>query len=282
MDYIEITVSVSPICPFADLLKDDLANIGFESFMDQPMGFSAYIPKGDFQEKLFEETLQEFRSEYQAAITYEKKVIPDQNWNAVWESNYAPVLIDDFCYVHASFHSPMENIPYNIEIHPAMSFGTAHHATTYLMVEFLHNENLKGKSVMDMGCGTGILAIFAAKCGADYVEAIDIDEHAFNNCLDNVQSNNVSDIVIKHGNVAETSKRQFDVYVANIHRNILIQDMADYVGHLAPNGVLLMSGFFESDIPTIDIIAKKYGLTLTDTKVRNKWAAVRYIKQPIR
>lgn len=279
MDYIEIAAAVDPAYPFSDLLKDDLGNIGFKSFMDSPEGFSAYIPQNEFHEEQFEETLQLFRSENPVTVTYEKKYIPDQNWNAVWESNYPPVLIGDFCYVHAPFHSPLENVPYNIEIQPAMSFGTAHHPTTRLMLELLHGEDIKGKSVMDMGCGTGILAVFASLSGAHYVEAIDIDEHAFNNSRENARRNNVSNILVKQGKAEVSSEQLFEVYVANIHRNILIQDMANYVHHLAPNGVLLMSGFFESDIPEIDMVAKQYGLTLTDTKVLERWAAVRYIKQ---
>lgn len=278
MDYLATEITITPSHPFSDLLKEELGNIGFESFMDTTSGFTAYIPQNNFNEELFTTTLQRFKTEVSVEITYETRCIPHQNWNAVWESNYPPVLVGDFCYVHAPFHAPSAHVPYNIEILPAMSFGTAHHPTTHLMLELLHQEVLSDKSVMDMGCGTGILAIFAAKAGANHVEAIDIEEHAFRNAKENALRNHVPEIITKQGDASASSDREFDVYMANIHRNILIQDMENYVRHLAPHGVLLMSGFFESDIPSIDIAAQKHGLTRSKILTREQWAAVRYTK----
>ena len=187
------------------------------------------------------------------------------------------MLVDGFCWVRAPFHEHRDDVEYEIEIEPKMSFGTAHHATTYMMLTWLRDLDMKGKSVLDMGCGTAVLAILAKKRGAKYVEAVDVDEWAWKNAMENVQRNGCDEIVCRLGD-AETlgEERRFDVILANINRNILLNDMGAYVSTLKQGGMLVMSGFYESDVPMLKAKAEELGLRMEGERVRDGWASVEF------
>lgn len=206
--------------------------------------------------------------------------MPDKNWNEEWEKQHHPVLVEaengKKIWVRAPFHEHRTDVDYEIEIEPKMSFGTAHHATTYMMLSYLAELPLEGLRVLDMGCGTAVLGILAKMRGADYVEGIDIDEWAYNNAIENVQRNGV-EMTIRIGDASLLDKREdkFDLVIANINRNILLNDMAAYAAVLNPGGTLLLSGFYESDIPALQQHAATFGLQIQQTKSRQSWAALR-------
>lgn len=276
MDYIEVDIKLNPVSPFSEIIICELGDIGFESFVENDSGLKAYIPVSEFNKEnlanIFTNTCTDCIAEYTI------NTIKEQNWNAAWESNYESVLVDDFCFVHAPFHEKREDVQFNILIEPKMSFGTAHHPTTYLMISFLKDIDLRGKSVLDMGCGTGILAILSSLKGASSIEAIDNDLWAYENTLENVQRNSCKNITVKHGDASLLSDRSFDIILANINRNILLKDISSYAQSLKLNGVLLMSGFFESDIPTIEQEANKHNLSLKEKRTKNDWASIRMEK----
>lgn len=264
----------SPEDYLKDLLIQSLADIGFESFEENDKGFSAYIPSGNFSEEKLKEALQEYRPAI--SFTYTVEPIEQQNWNVEWEKNFSPVQIGKECYIRATFHKPQPSFPYEIVIAPKMAFGTGHHDTTSQMAEYLFEVNLANKTVLDMGCGTGILAILAHKLGAQPVTAIDIDEIAIENTLENAALNNISDIATFCGGAEMLSGKVFDVILANINRNILLKDLQSYRNSLAPSGVLLLSGFYTEDLPLITEAATKLSLEFINQKVKNNWVAARF------
>jgi ribosomal protein L11 methyltransferase len=208
--------------------------------------------------------------------SYVATEMPDKDYNEEWERSHQAVLVEGFCWVRAPFHPQRDDVKYDIVIEPKMSFGTAHHATTYLMLSYLDEEPLAGRRVLDMGSGTGVLAILAAKKGAAYVEAIDVDEWAYRNAQENFERNGVSVTPLLGDASILTADKHFDVVLANINRNILLRDMEAYVRVLNPGGTLLISGFYEHDIPSLRQQAEALGLTFVDNKLRNDWAAVRF------
>jgi ribosomal protein L11 methyltransferase len=206
--------------------------------------------------------------------------MPDENWNAVWESTHEPVLVEDFCWVYAPFHSINTEVKYNILIEPKMSFGTAHHSTTYMMLSFLRDEELEGRKVLDMGSGTGVLAILAKMKGAAETDAIDNDEWAYRNALENVEANGCTGINVLLGDAQLLNEKGFyDVVIANINRNILLRDMHAYIEHLNTGGILLLSGFYEHDIPSIRQEAEKNGMAFESFRERNEWVACKFVKK---
>ena len=276
MIYIEITLDVNPIVPFADVIMCELGEIGCESFENTSTGFKAYIPKDLYDENLLNQTLKAYT---ECKIKCSTEEIPDQNWNAVWESTHEPVLVDDFCWVYAPFHGTNSSCQYNILIEPKMSFGTAHHSTTYMMLSFIRDEEMAGKRVLDMGSGTGVLAILAEMRGAKHIEAIDNDEWAYRNALENVEKNNCQNIDVLLGDASLlTDDKKFDVIIANINRNILLRDMNSYINVLEKGGTLLLSGFYHHDIPSIQEEAEKFGMKFDCNKERNEWVACKFIK----
>ncbi|MBP1630095.1 MAG: ribosomal protein methyltransferase [Bacteroidetes bacterium] len=277
MRYFEVRFILSEIEGLNEILQSDLCDIGFESFQDTEDGFLAYCQEDLYDEMKIKDVVINFiDNNPNITISTEAIIIEEQNWNEEWEKAYPAVLIDDYCYVHAPFHEPMENVPFNIEISPKMSFGTAHHPTTYQILQFLKNEDVKGKDVMDMGSGTGVLAILAKLKEANYVEAIDNDSWAYENALENVERNNV-DVVVKLGD-ANTLDRNYDVFIANINRNILLQDMEKYSSHIKPSGVLFLSGFYTPDVDILVNEVKKYGFVLEKQLTKENWAALRLVK----
>ncbi len=280
MNYVEVSFAIEPLLPGREVLIAELSEMGFESFVETEEGLQAYIQAPEFTP----ETLQElsFLQVENTTITHWVKEIEDQNWNAVWESNYPPIVVNDQCIVKAPFHTNEAAYPYEILIAPKMSFGTGHHDTTSLMLGTLLTMELEGLSVLDMGCGTGVLAILAAKKGAAPIEAIDIDEWAYNNTLENIRLNNCVDIAVDKGDVNLLEGKTFNIILANINKNVLLSDIKHYVDALSVGGNLLMSGFFDVDIPAIQTSAEHLGLELTHQKVQNSWAVVRFIKKSTR
>lgn len=277
MEYAEITLKIEPVMPFSDILMYEMGEIGCESFVTTDDGFKAYIPSSDLNTDALNDILANVG---ECNVQYDINIIPDQNWNAVWESTHEPVLVDDFCWVYAPFHGTNANAKYNILIEPKMSFGTAHHATTYMMISLLRDEDITNKTVLDMGSGTAVLAILAEMRGAKYVEAIDNDEWAYNNALENIENNNCKNIKAILGDAsALTADKKFQLIIANINRNILLRDMKHYIAVLEQGGNLLLSGFYEHDIPAIRQEAESNGMKFETYKERNEWVACKFTKQ---
>ena len=281
MKYIEVTITLSPIDPFRDLLVDALGNEGpYDSFVETPEGLKAYVPADLFDAGWLQEQINDLQKFSILNSQFSIQEMPDKNWNEEWERQHQPVLVEaengKRIWVRAPFHEHRNDVDYEIEIEPKMSFGTAHHATTYMMLSYLAELPLEGRRVLDMGCGTAVLGILAKMRGANYVEGIDVDEWAFNNALENVQRNAV-EMTIRIGDATLLAERQdkFDLVIANINRNILLNDMAAYAAVMNPGGTLLLSGFYESDIPALQQHAESLGLQLHQTKSRQSWAALR-------
>jgi ribosomal protein L11 methyltransferase len=211
-------------------------------------------------------------------FSYSHQLIESQDWNAVWESNFKPVIISDQVVIRASFHTNTPKVPYDIVIDPKMSFGTGHHSTTSLMVQSILETELEGKTVLDMGCGTSLLAILASKRNAIRVDAIDIDEWPYKNSLENIKVNNTKNISVFLGDANLLKGKTYDVILANINRNILLEDMKHYVACLPENGVLIMSGFYTEDLPYIQSEATNNGLKYISHKTDNNWVAVKFIR----
>lgn len=275
MNYRRYRFQCEPLKPTAEILVSELADLGFESFVDTPTGVEAYIPESQDDPRRVENLVQGWDGDVEIAFTAE--TIPDENWNARWESEYEPVRVGNRFFVRASFHPVNPEVEHDIVIDPRMSFGTGHHATTALMLEMIGDMDLHGKSVLDMGCGTGVLGIAAMLSGASSALGIDTEERAYENSLENAAANGV-DMRVKHGNAAEIGGRTFDVIFANINKNVLKADMATYAHALKPGGTILLSGFFDTDIGELTDVAGKYNLRPTVTKESNHWAALAFQK----
>ena len=267
---------MNPASPLMEIVMVELGELGFESFVDTENGMLAYIPQSIFDEQLINEM--QIIKENKGLFSYTFQIMEDKNWNEVWETNYDAVVIKNRCGIRAPFHPENKDLEYDLVIEPKMSFGTAHHETTSNMIEMLLEENLQNKTVLDMGCGTSVLAILAAKRGAKDIVAIDNDEWAYNNSLENIVKNNESDIKVLLGDASLLHDMHFDVIIANINRNILLNDISTYVASLNTLGTLLMSGFYEQDIPVIQQECTKFGLTFDRHISNNNWVAVRFLK----
>lgn len=275
MNYIEYKLTISPLEPWREILLALLSECGFESFTDTDSGLNAYVRKIDEDEKCVCERIKVLPD---AKIEFERTEIEQQNWNEIWESGFRPIIVNDQCYIRAEFHESRAEIPYEIIIQPKMSFGTGHHETTYLMVEYILELDLEGKDVLDMGCGTSILAILAKKRRAKYVEAIDIDDWAVENSIENAQRNN-TEVSVKLGDASALGNRKFDTIIANIQRNILMQDIPKYTKVLKfAESELILSGLMEADFEDIKSKCEENGLTFVSMKQRNEWIALRFVK----
>lgn len=283
MNYIEVNFITEPYSEdVCDVLIAALGTIGYNSFCNTDNGFMAYIPEADFNPESINnlDVISFFSGNYQISHTH--KEIADQNWNKTWEDTFAPIVVDNRILVRAEFHETIPHIEYEIIIEPQMSFGTGHHATTALMLGSIleRKEQIKGKRVLDMGCGTGILSIMAAKAGASEVVGIDIDEWAFNSTIKNTKNNHTDFISVKIGDATLLENEQpFDVILANINRNILLNDMPRYVARLNPNGCLLMSGFYSQDLSLIREKAESVGLTYQGYKEEQNWVVATFYKK---
>lgn len=275
LQYIGYNFIIEPKEPATEILIAELGMAGFESFVENENGVSAYIQEKDWNEQILED-IQILNSD-EFSITYQQEVIEQTNWNSEWEKNFNPIQVDDLVSIRAPFHEN-PNLKYDIVIEPKMSFGTGHHETTYMMVQHLINMDLMNKKVLDMGCGTGILAIFAEMKGAKPIDAIDIDNWCYLNSIENIERNHCKNIEVFEGDASLLKNKKYDVIIANINRNILLNDIKTYTNCLSENGVILLSGFYEEDIPVIDEEISRYGLSLHDKIERNNWVALKYVK----
>lgn len=273
--YIEYTFKVAPKEPATEILIAELGSVGFESFVENDNGVVAFIQQQDWSENLLDDIFILKSDEFKISFTH--KEIAQENWNEEWEKNFTPIQVDDKVSIRAPFHEN-PNLPYDIVIEPKMSFGTGHHETTHMMVQHLLELNVESKKVLDMGCGTGILAIFAEMKGAKPIDAIDIDNWCYLNSLENVERNNCKSISVYEGDASLLVNKKYDIVIANINRNILLTDLKTYVNCLNEKGIVLLSGFYEEDIPIIDAEARQYDLTLDTVIKRNNWVAVKYLK----
>jgi ribosomal protein L11 methyltransferase len=260
-----------------DLLINALGEIGFDTFEEVDFGFKAYIPTADFNEGLLEQTLSVYREMF--SFSYEIMLIPQKNWNQVWESNFEPITIGSQIFVRATFHEPKPEFLYEIVIDPKMAFGTGHHQTTSMMLQWMLENDFAGKNVLDMGCGTGILAIMASKLGALTVTAIDYDPVCFESTIENAQLNNIENITALCGSKEVIPDAQFDTILANINRNILLDQMERYSEALKPGGEIYLSGFYEDpDLSIITDEAAKNGLSYISHKKDKDWVAAKFVK----
>lgn len=279
MKYFEFTFTTAPCTETVnDVLAAILGDAGFESFIEREGGLSAYIQQSLCNEEIIKNALSEFPLP-NTEITYSYVEAEDKNWNEEWEKNFfQPIVIGSRCVIHSTFHHDVPKAEYDIVINPQMAFGTGHHETTSLIIGELLNSELEGKSLLDMGCGTSILAILARMRGAAPCTAIDIDEWCVRNSIENIELNKVTDIDVELGNAGTLKgKGPFDVVIANINRNILLNDMKQYVACMHPGSELYMSGFYVDDIPVIREEAERNGLSFIHHQEKNRWAAVKFI-----
>ncbi|MGV4413012.1 50S ribosomal protein L11 methyltransferase [Chryseobacterium sp. T1] len=268
--YLEFTFKIKPLQPWNDILMAELIEIGFDSFTEEHDGILAYI-----QEDLFiEDNLKsvDLLNSSDVEITYEYKAMPNINWNEEWEKNFSPINIDEKVLIRAEFHES-QGTPYEIVIQPKMSFGTGHHATTHLMIQQMYDMDFQDKKVLDMGCGTSVLAIFAKQRGAADTLAIDIDEWSVENSKENAERNNVV-LDIELGTADNLGKEKFDIILANINRNILISDIPTYVSVLEDGGQLLLSGLCFFDVDDILEVCTANNLILEKKMQREEWVSL--------
>jgi ribosomal protein L11 methyltransferase len=259
----------------AELLMAEISEVGFDSFLETEDGFEAYAVMETFDRKLIEEILEDYQSRPGSSITTHIDKIPRENWNEQWEKDYEPIVVDDKCLIRAEFHRLNHSYPYELIITPKMSFGTGHHQTTYLMIKTQLALNHVGKRVMDAGCGTAILSVMASKLGAASVEAFDIDDWSVSNGRENIEINGCKNITHHQGKLAELGLTgQFDIILANINKNVLLEELPHYARYLSPHGVLVMSGFFSSDIRDLLEVDTSPKLRETGRDEREEWASL--------
>ena len=251
--------------------------MGFESFVESPEGTIGYVPASLYKEEALHEALTDFPMS-DTTITFTAQEMEDKNWNEEWEKNFfEPIVVDNRCVIHSTFHKDYPKVTYDIIINPQMAFGTGHHQTTRLIISYLLDIDLQGKTVLDMGCGTSILAILASMRGASSLTAIDIDEWCVNNSIDNLALNHINNIKVFQGDASSlATEGPFDVIIANINRNILLADMQYYVARMNEGAEIYFSGFYESDLPMIQAEAERLGLRYLSHRVEKDWTAAQF------
>lgn len=270
MKYKEINIKIAENESLREKLMAVLLGIGYDSFMETEQSIAAYIETGLFDMNRLQEILQDFEGSASIEKIHD---LADQNWNAIWESNYEPVIIEGKCIVRAPFHEKPAGIEYDVVIQPKMSFGTAHHGTTYLMIQLILENDFTGKQVLDMGSGTAVLAIMAAMKGAERTTAIDNDEWAYNNARENCELNSIKNIDVIFGDASSIPGGGYDVVLANINRNILLDDIQHYNKNLNDDASIFLSGFYEDDLAVIIEEAQKFGWNFVEHRTRNEWVA---------
>ena len=273
MEYTKVNLILFPDTELTrEILIAELGNIGYESFTESDLLIEAFIPTSDFQKEDLIGLSEQNPSSFQFKFTSE--VIPDQNWNEIWEKNYfKPLLIAERCLIRAPFHTEYPNAEFEIIIEPGMAFGTGNHETTNLMISEILGEDVKGKTVLDMGCGTGILSILVSKMGANKITSIDIDSWAIKSTKENATNNNITNLEVIQGGAEVIPDKKFDFIYANIQRNILLMDLPQYYKALNKNGELIMSGFYETDFDSIKGRALELGLHFKKISNNEKWIA---------
>lgn len=277
MNYIAFSFSNPDNEALKDMFVELLGSLGFDSFMDDDDGFTAYCKEDDFDEQGVEDLLS--MSQFESVRILKKENIPDRDWNEVWESSYEPVVINEICRIRTPFHQPDSRYKFDLLIEPKMSFGTAHHETTALIIKMMLDTDFRNRDVLDMGSGTGVLAILAKKLGSATTVAIDNDEWAYRNALDNIRMNDTNDISVELGDATTLKDRHFDIIIANINRNILLRDMKEYVKCLDNNGIIFFSGFYQADLPMIAKEAESLGLVFSRHLAENEWTAAAFVKR---
>ncbi|MCF8321474.1 MAG: 50S ribosomal protein L11 methyltransferase [Flavobacterium sp.] len=272
--YLGFHFSVEPKEVGSEILVAELGELPFESFIDSDSGIVAYIQKQFWTENILDDLHILSSPEFQVSYTIEE--IDQVNWNEEWEKNFEAIDVDGICHVRAPFH-PKTGAKFDIVIEPKMSFGTGHHETTHMMIQHLLETNVEEKKTLDMGCGTAILAILAEMKGAQPIDAIDIDNWCYLNSIENAERNNCSQITVYEGDAELLIGKKYDLIIANINRNILLNDMQTYIDCLNKEGVLLLSGFYNEDIPFIDASCTEKGLTYVKKFERNNWVSLKYI-----
>ncbi len=271
--YLEYHFTVSPLQPGTEILIAQLGYAGFESFVEDQTGVLAYIQKQECAPAILEDIQVLGSPEFE--ITFQRKEIAQINWNVAWEQNFDPIVVDDTCAVRAPFHAPY-NCAYEIIIEPKMSFGTGHHETTFMMMQHILENDFQGKTVLDMGCGTAVLAILAEKRGATKLDAIDIDPWCVENSQENISRNKCNFITVSLGDATKIPKDKYHTVIANINRNILLNDMGVYKESLLAGGTLFLSGFYTQDLPIIKQACSKLGFTFVGNKERNNWVGAKF------
>ena len=258
----------------SEILIAELGELPFESFIESEFGVTAYIQKQLWYESILENLF--LLNSPQFTISYTIEEIEQVNWNEEWEKNFEPIDVDETCHVRAPFH-PKTNAEFDIVIEPKMSFGTGHHETTHMMIQHLLETDIVGMKTLDMGCGTAILAILAEMKGAQPIDAIDIDNWCYLNSIENAERNNCQQISVYEGDASLLKGKKYNLIIANINRNILLNDMQTYINCLLPGGILLLSGFYEEDIPFIDASCTEKGLKYVKKFQRNNWVSLKYV-----
>ena len=270
MDYLEFKIKC--LEQFREILIAELSMIGFDSFLETEEGIDAYTLESDFDRTAFDEVIDQYKVD--AEITLEEGVMPKVNWNEEWEKNYDPIAVDDLVYVRASFHPSKSEFKHEIVINPKMSFGTGHHATTFQMLRHQGQINHQGKRVLDVGSGTGILAVMAHLLGASEIEAFDIDDWCVDNGNENFDLNGLT-TRMELGTIREVNPPgEFDIVLANINKNVLLDEMGMYADLLKSEGFLLLSGFYSEDIEDLDACATPLGLEIISQQSKDNWAAL--------
>lgn len=278
MNYLEFIFKIDTKEDYQrDLLINALGEAGFDTFEETSDGFNAYIKASDFNEEDFNNALSRYENVY--SFSWDQNLVAQKNWNQLWESNFEPLLIKDQCYVRATFHQPKPEYPIEIIIDPKMSFGTGHHQTTTMMMEFILEEDFQNKRVLDMGAGTGILAILAYKVGAKDISAIDYDPICYDSMIENSRINNSPLSQILCGSKDVIPEKKFDIVLANINRNILLDQLDRYSEVLAPQGELYISGFYEEDLAVLIEKANTLKLSFVKNKLLDNWCSAKFLKQ---
>lgn len=278
MDYIETKFEIIPFnSENCDILSALLGEIGYESFVENETGLSAYIQNNLFDKKAIQSVVENIQGLI-PNISFQSEVIKDRNWNHEWEKNFEPIIIDNTCLIKAPFHNIEKTYPHEIIIEPKMSFGTGHHATTACIIRLMGEIDFMNKTVLDMGCGTGVLGIYAAQKGAKNILGIDIDSWAFENTNENTERNNINNLKVLEGDASLLTNYSFNIILANINRNILLNDMYSYEKCMSKESLLLLSGFYTEDLPMIQEKAKELGLTYIKHLTEKNWVAVLYKK----
>ena len=267
--------TISPLQPATEILIAELGEVGFESFVETETGVNAYIQEQDWNAEILNDIYILNSDEFN--ITYTEEKIAQVNWNEEWEKNFAPILVDNKCSVRAPFHEK-KDVEFDIIIEPKMSFGTGHHETTHMMIKHLLALDVVNKKTLDMGCGTGVLAILAEMRGAKPIDAIDIDNWCYLNTLENIERNNCEHITTYEGDASLLKEKNYDLIIANINRNILLNDMSTYVACLNSGGSLLLSGFYKEDLPLIKKACTDLNLSFFNNLIRNNWIAAHFKK----
>ena len=269
--YTRLTVTCDE--SYAEILIAELGNAGFDTFQETDTGFEAYAEGESYDS----EQVEAIQSQYTSAtpLDFQFDQIEKKNWNEEWEKSYDPIIVDERCRIRAHFHPPDKSYPYEIEITPKMSFGTGHHQTTCLMIKNQLDLDHQNKNVMDAGCGTAVLSIMASKLGAEFVDAFDIDDWSTENGSENLEVNQCDNVRIRIGTIKKLSfDKPFDIILANINKNILLDEMEFYAQHLVPGGHLLLSGFYEKDIPDLLKEAHRYGVQEIHSKSQDTWSSL--------